>query len=299
MTRSLSSGSCPLVRRGDSRSSPILAGKPHWRRRPVSHRRLLMRCWRSARAWWGSIRCSSVSRSIRATRSRVGPKWSTSRHTTRLWRADQMQDLATVLAWAKAQPDVREVSVIAQDLSGPQVMLARPALSGLARTVVDLSGLPDRGRFGLLAGGNRPSRNVPVRRLQGGRRSDGPCSALDLTEPLRRLMQRGRRRPIALSEAGHVLKLEPRDPGPEQLAAMDRSRRMSCQRRSLNRTNRNVPTSASRATVFAGHEAMCSASLTRAQALSVKCKRDYERRREGATTTSPTGDTRWTINSTI
>ncbi len=52
--------------------------------------------------------------------------------------ADQMQDLATVVAWAQAQPDVREVSLIGQELSGPQVLLARPVLEGLARTAVEL-----------------------------------------------------------------------------------------------------------------------------------------------------------------
>ena len=57
--------------------------------------------------------------------------------------ADQMQDLATVLAWARSQPDIREVSLVGQGLAGPQVLLARPLLEGLARTVVDLSVWPD------------------------------------------------------------------------------------------------------------------------------------------------------------
>lgn len=52
--------------------------------------------------------------------------------------ADQMQDLATVLAWARAQPDVREVSVVGAGLAGAQVLVARPALQGLARTAIDL-----------------------------------------------------------------------------------------------------------------------------------------------------------------
>jgi hypothetical protein len=52
--------------------------------------------------------------------------------------ADQMQDLATVLAWARFQPDVREVSLIGHGRGGPQVLLARPLLQGLARTAVDL-----------------------------------------------------------------------------------------------------------------------------------------------------------------
>lgn len=52
--------------------------------------------------------------------------------------AEQIQDLATVIAWARSQPDVHEVSLIGQGRSGPQVLLALPLLSGLARTAVDL-----------------------------------------------------------------------------------------------------------------------------------------------------------------
>ncbi len=63
--------------------------------------------------------------------------------------ADQMQDLATVVAWARSQADVLEVSLVGQDLSGPQVLLARPVLEGLARTAVDLKDLPDQEASGL------------------------------------------------------------------------------------------------------------------------------------------------------
>jgi X-Pro dipeptidyl-peptidase (S15 family) len=54
--------------------------------------------------------------------------------------ADQMQDLATVVAWARSQPDVREVSLAGVGKAGVQVLLARPSLEGLARTAVDLDG---------------------------------------------------------------------------------------------------------------------------------------------------------------
>jgi hypothetical protein len=54
-----------------------------------------------------------------------------------------MQDLATVIAWAGAQPDVREVSLAARGLAGVQALLARPTLGGLARTFVDLGGAED------------------------------------------------------------------------------------------------------------------------------------------------------------
>ena len=58
--------------------------------------------------------------------------------------ADQMQDLATVLAWCRAQDDVREVSLVAQGTSGYQALVARPVLEGLARTAIELSGLPQQ-----------------------------------------------------------------------------------------------------------------------------------------------------------
>lgn len=56
--------------------------------------------------------------------------------------ADQMQDLATVIAWAKSQPDVDLVNLVAQDDSGYQALVARPMLEGLSRTVIELSGMP-------------------------------------------------------------------------------------------------------------------------------------------------------------
>lgn len=54
--------------------------------------------------------------------------------------ADRAQDLATVLAWAGSLPDVRELNLVAPGAAGPLALLARPALRGLARTAVDLSG---------------------------------------------------------------------------------------------------------------------------------------------------------------
>jgi hypothetical protein len=56
--------------------------------------------------------------------------------------AEQMQDLATVLAWCRAQDDVREVNLVALDSAGYQVLLARPVLEGVARTAIELSALP-------------------------------------------------------------------------------------------------------------------------------------------------------------
>jgi dienelactone hydrolase len=55
--------------------------------------------------------------------------------------ADQIQDLATVLSWARSQSDVREVSLVGRGLAGFQVLLALPRLEGVSRTAVDLEGL--------------------------------------------------------------------------------------------------------------------------------------------------------------
>ncbi|WP_165220799.1 alpha/beta hydrolase [Aquisphaera insulae] len=54
--------------------------------------------------------------------------------------ADQVQDLATVIAWARSRPDVREVSLAGRGLAAHQVLLARPLLEGISRTAADLEG---------------------------------------------------------------------------------------------------------------------------------------------------------------
>ncbi len=52
--------------------------------------------------------------------------------------ADRMQDLATVLAWARMQADVHEVSLVGEGRWGTLALLARAQLDGVARTVVNL-----------------------------------------------------------------------------------------------------------------------------------------------------------------
>jgi dienelactone hydrolase len=87
--------------------------------------------------------------------------------------ADQIQDLATVLAWARSQPDVREVSLVGLGLAGPQVLLARPRLEGIARTVVDLAGLQDADGSGSLP----PALDLPGLFQFGGMRAAASLSA--------------------------------------------------------------------------------------------------------------------------
>jgi hypothetical protein len=51
--------------------------------------------------------------------------------------ADRAQDLATVVSWARALADVREVNLVA---TTPLALLARPMLEGISRTAIDLGG---------------------------------------------------------------------------------------------------------------------------------------------------------------
>jgi dienelactone hydrolase len=92
--------------------------------------------------------------------------------------ADQIQDLATVLAWARSQPDVREVNLVGLGLAGPQVLLARPRLEGLARTVVDLGGLQDTDGSGSIP----PALDLPGLLQFGGFKA---AAALSAPAPLR------------------------------------------------------------------------------------------------------------------
>lgn len=131
---------------------------------------------------------------------------------------DQMQDLATVVAWARSQPDVREVSLIGLDQAGPQVLLARPALEGLARTAVDLQEFdPKDGSVALPAGLDLPGL------LQFG----GVKAAAALAAPAPLWIQRPgagfeRRWPekaYDLADAGWMLRVTKGTAAPKELAA--------------------------------------------------------------------------------
>jgi hypothetical protein len=88
--------------------------------------------------------------------------------------AEQMQDLATVLAWCRAQDDVREVNLVGIDSAGWQVLLARPVLEGLARTVIELSGLPQQ---------RKPDEWPTTIDLPGCEQFGGPRAAAALSAP--------------------------------------------------------------------------------------------------------------------
>jgi hypothetical protein len=131
--------------------------------------------------------------------------------------ADQVQDLATVLAWARSQPDVREVSLIGYGRAGPQVLLARPSLTGLARTAVDLYEYSEGDGSEKLA----PELDLPGMLQFGGVKA---AAALTAPAPLRAFRlgtafdRSWPEKAYALADASHVLRLETRRPTAEELA---------------------------------------------------------------------------------
>lgn len=131
--------------------------------------------------------------------------------------ADQLQDLATVLAWARAQPDVREVSLVGQGTAGPQILLARPVLEGLARTAVDLHAFD--------AGDGSAELPAPLD-LPGLLQFGGLKAAAALSSPWPLWIYRTGgafekawpENAYGLDDAKHLLKLDPELVKPEDLA---------------------------------------------------------------------------------
>jgi hypothetical protein len=87
--------------------------------------------------------------------------------------ADHAQDLATVLAWSRSRPDIREVSLVALGQSGPLALIARPVLTGLARTAIDLDGFD----YGDGSGKVPPALDLPGVLQFGGLESAAALSA--------------------------------------------------------------------------------------------------------------------------
>lgn len=131
--------------------------------------------------------------------------------------ADQMQDLATVVAWARSQPDVREVNLVGLGQAGVQVLLARPALEGVARTAVDLAGFdPGDGSVEL-----PPSLDLPGLLQFGGLKAAAALSApapLWIQRPGKSWEKRWLQKAYELADAAHVLRLTPGTASPNALA---------------------------------------------------------------------------------
>ncbi|MFO0951897.1 MAG: CocE/NonD family hydrolase [Isosphaeraceae bacterium] len=131
--------------------------------------------------------------------------------------ADQMQDLATVLAWARSLPDVRQVSLAGLGRAGAQTLIARPALEGVARTAVDLHEFD---------AGDGSARIGPEVDLPGLLQFGGIKSAAALTSPaplwvFRPAASFDRSWPekaYALDDVTHQLRIEHERPSAEALA---------------------------------------------------------------------------------
>ena len=143
--------------------------------------------------------------------------------------ADQMQDLATVLAWCRAQPDVREVNLVAKDAAGYQALVARPLLEGLARTVIELSDWP-WGAAGAETAKWPATIDLPGLEQFGGLQA---AAALSAPAPLWVFgnLAGARYRPgpgplISLAGAASMLRMESDEPGPDAIA-LARCRRMT------------------------------------------------------------------------
>ncbi len=131
--------------------------------------------------------------------------------------ADQMQDLATVLAWARSRPDVREVSLVGLGRSAAQALIARPALEGLARTAVDLHDFEENQgagampaeldlsglyQFGGLKAAAALTAPAPLRIYRAGTAFDGSWAE----------------KAYSLADASQLLRVEPGKVAPEDVA---------------------------------------------------------------------------------
>ena len=131
--------------------------------------------------------------------------------------ADQMQDLATVLSWARSLPEIRSVNLLGHGRAGLQVLLARPLLDGLARTAIDLHGVS-------AGDGSTP---LPAEIDLPGLFQFGAwdaSAALIAPSPLR-LYRPGKsfhrswpEKAYALADAGHALRIDDDRPSDENLA---------------------------------------------------------------------------------
>ncbi|WP_435015813.1 alpha/beta hydrolase family protein [Tundrisphaera sp. TA3] len=131
---------------------------------------------------------------------------------------DRMQDLATVVAWARSLPDVREVNLVAGGEDGPLALLARPLLGMLGRTAVDLDGFD----YGDGSASVPPGLDLPGVLQFGGLKA---AAALAAPAPLR-ITGAGKafgaawpERAYALADASGRFRLDCEDAPAEEIAA--------------------------------------------------------------------------------
>ena len=128
-----------------------------------------------------------------------------------------MQDLATIVAWAKSQPDVDFVNLVAEGDAGYQALVARPMLEGLSRTVIELSGMPQS---------RKPDEWPATIDLAGLEQFGGVKAAAALSAPaplwlyrnVAAIDARWPRAAYELAGSSQMLRLEKDVPTPDQIA---------------------------------------------------------------------------------
>ncbi len=129
--------------------------------------------------------------------------------------ADQIQDLATTMAWVRAQPDARSASLIALDSGGAQALLALPLLENVARAFIALEPRPKPTQDGPVA----LSLDLPGLAQFGGWKT---AAALAAPTPLwvagRGLDAAWAKESYGLAGASHALKIDDDQPKPGRLA---------------------------------------------------------------------------------
>jgi len=120
--------------------------------------------------------------------------------------ADQIQDLATVVAWTRAQPGVRELSLVGLGEGGAQVLLASPLLQEISRTAVDLAAVdPKDGSLPL-----PQSLDLPGLLQFGGLKAAAALTSprsLWIQRPGRDIQQKWPRRAYRLDGSSHLLRI--------------------------------------------------------------------------------------------
>jgi hypothetical protein len=130
---------------------------------------------------------------------------------------DRMQDLATALAWARSRSDLREVSLVATPDAGPLALLARPLLSGISRTAIDLGGFD----YGDGSGNVPPGLDLPGVLQFGGLRA---AAALVTPSPIwlagvpKGFAREWPVKSYALADAPGMLRIDEGPAGPDLLA---------------------------------------------------------------------------------
>lgn len=131
--------------------------------------------------------------------------------------ADQMQDLATVIAWARSLPEIRAVNLVGHGRAGAQTLVARPRLEGIARTAVDLHDFSEGD-----GSGTWPADiDLPGLLQFGGLKAAAALCAPDplwVMRPANSFERAWPEKAYALADTSQVLKIDAERPSPADLA---------------------------------------------------------------------------------